>query len=138
MTRDDLKQIFFINKEIKMWEKELEELREQSTMKSKQITDMPFANTNTTGDPVAELAMKITDVEMIILGRKKELELERYRILKFIDHIDDSLMRMIVKYRCVDCLSWAMVAARIGGNNTEDSVKKAFSRFCHLQDELKN
>lgn len=136
MTRDDLAQIYYINKEISMWERELNNLREQSLMKSKEITDMPFANTNTTGDPVAELAMKITDVEMVILGKKKELELERARVIDFIGNIEDSLMRMIVKYRCVDCLSWYNVAIRIGGNNTEDSVKKAFSRFCKAQDEI--
>lgn len=137
MTRDKLSQIFYINKELKMWEEELQALREKSLMKSKQITDMPFANTNETGNPVEQLVIQITDIEMIILGKKKELEIERTRLMQFIDNIDDSLMRMIVKYRCMDCLTWYEVAQRVGGNNTEDSCKKAYSRFCHAQDELK-
>lgn len=128
MTRNELSQIYYINRELTMWEKELEELREQSLMKSKEITGMPFANTNETSDQVANLATKICDVEMVILGKKKELELERNKILKFITGIDDSLTRMIVKYRCVDLLTWSDVAAVIGGNS-EDSVRMTFNRF---------
>lgn len=137
MTRDKLSQIFYINKELKMWEEELQALREKSLMKSKQITDMPFANTNETGNPVEQLVIQITDIEMIILGKKKELEIERTRLMQFIDNIDDSLMRMIVKYRCMDCLTWEGVASKVGGTNTADSVRKMYVRFCHAQDELK-
>lgn len=129
MTREELSQIYYINKEIVMWEKELEHIREASLMKSKEITDMPFANTNETGDPVAELAMKMLDIEMIIVGKKKELEYKRMEILKFINDVDDSLLRMIIKYRCVDCLSWNNVAVRVGGGNTEDSCRMQFNRM---------
>ena len=129
MTREELSQIYYINKEIVMWEKELEHIREASLMKSKEITDMPFANTNETGDPVAELAMKMLDIEMIIVGKKKELEYKRMEILKFINDVDDSMLRMIIKYRCIDCLSWNNVAAKIGGGNTEDSCRMQFNRM---------
>ena len=94
MTREELSQIYYINKEIVMWEKELEHIREASLMKSKEITDMPFANTNETGDPVAELAMKMLDIEMIIVGKKKELEYKRMEILKFINDYQVQMYRL--------------------------------------------
>lgn len=48
---------------------------------------------------------------------------------KFIDSIDDSLIRQIITLRYIDGLTWNEVAARIGGNNTAESVRKAAERF---------
>jgi len=38
-------------------------------------------------------------------------------------------MRRIVTMRVVDSLSWNKVADKMGGYNTEDSVRMAFNRF---------
>ena len=51
------------------------------------------------------------------------------QVEEFIASVDDSRMRRIITLRFIDNLSWNKVADRIGGNNTEDSVKKAFYRF---------
>jgi len=47
----------------------------------------------------------------------------------YIASIEDSFMRRLVSFRVVDGLKWEEVAVKMGGNNTEDSVKKAFYRF---------
>ena len=127
MTQEELKSIYLINKELEMWDKELESLREQSLMKSKQITDMPFADTGEVGDPVAELAIEIADIELIILGKKKELMLERKKILRYITNIPDSLDRQIVKHRCVDLMRWEDIAVAMGYERT--TVSKRFNAF---------
>lgn len=41
----------------------------------------------------------------------------------------DAHMRRILQLRYVQGLSWDEVAARIGGGNTEDSVRKAAGRY---------
>ena len=51
------------------------------------------------------------------------------QVEEFITSIEDSRMRRIVTLRFVDNLSWGKVADRIGGGNTEDSIKKSFYRF---------
>lgn len=51
------------------------------------------------------------------------------QVEEFIVSVEDSRMRRIITLRFIDNLSWNKVADRIGGNNTEDSVKKAFYRF---------
>lgn len=51
------------------------------------------------------------------------------RVEEFIAGVDDSRIRRIITLRFIDNLSWNKVADRIGGNNTEDSVRKAFTRF---------
>ena len=64
---------------------------------------------------LAELEMRIedslADVEEYICG------------------ISDSRVRLIASLRYRDGLSWEDVARRVGGGNTEDSVRKAFTRF---------
>lgn len=48
---------------------------------------------------------------------------------EYIESIEDSRMRRIIRMRFIDKLTWNQVAHRVGGGNTEDSVKKAFYRF---------
>lgn len=84
------------------------------------------------GFPYPEYSRKKT----LLYARKAtlaSLELELMEMLnqveEFISSVDDSRMRRIITLRFIDNLSWNKVADRIGGNNTEDSVKKAFYRF---------
>lgn len=84
------------------------------------------------GFPYPEYSRKKT----LLYARKAtlaSLELELMEMLnqvdEFITSVDDSRMRRIITLRFIENLSWNKVADRIGGNNTEDSVKKAFYRF---------
>ena len=47
----------------------------------------------------------------------------------YIFGIEDSHMRRIASFRVIDGLSWSQVAVKIGGGNTDESVKKAFYRY---------
>lgn len=64
----------------------------------------------------------LTSLEMELLETLNSVE-------EFIAGVNDSRMRRIITLRFIDNLSWNEVAKRIGGGNTEDSVKKAFYRF---------
>lgn len=84
------------------------------------------------GFPYPEYSRKKT----LLYARKAtlaSLEMELLETLnqveEFIASLDDSRIRRIITLRFIDNLSWNKVADRIGGNNTEDSVKKAFYRF---------
>ena len=84
------------------------------------------------GFPYPEYSRKKT----LLYARKAtlaSLEMELLETLnqveEFIARVDDSRMRRIITLRFIDNLSWNKVADRIGGNNTEDSVRKAFTRF---------
>lgn len=50
-------------------------------------------------------------------------------IEEYINSIEDTRMRMIIRYRIIDDMPWKEIASRIGGKNTEDSIRKAFERF---------
>lgn len=127
MTREELKQIYYINKEIKMWQNELDRLECKSLVKGQEITDMPLGSG--TSDKVADLAIEKADIEAIIKGKLAEIQIQRKRIIEYIDSIDDSLLRQIMFYRNVSCMTWNQVACEIGGRNTGESVRKLYDRY---------
>lgn len=94
---------------------------------------------NIEGIPVKEYERKKTDLftkKLLLIQRKSTLEVLKLEIEQkkndvetFIAGIEDSRMRRIVSMRFMENLSWNQVADRIGGGNTEGSVKMAFQRF---------
>ncbi|MGN0246545.1 MAG: hypothetical protein ACI4DK_11385 [Lachnospiraceae bacterium] len=84
------------------------------------------------GFPYPEYSRKRT----LLYARKatlSELEMELLETLndveEFIASIEDSHIRRIINLRVIEGLSWNKVADRIGGGNTEGSVKMSFQRF---------
>ena len=110
-----------------MWQKELESLECQSLVRGQEITGMPFITG--TSDKTGDIATTIADIKNIIIGKQTEIQIQKKKIMTYIEQIEDSCMRQIIFYRCVSCMSWNNVAQEIGGNNTEDSVRMAFNRF---------
>ena len=124
MTKEELKQIYYINKEILMWQKELDRLQCKSLVKGQEITDMPFGSG--TSDKVADLAIEIVDTKAVIKGMLAEIQIQRRKIIDYIEGIDDSLLRQVMFLRNVSCMSWNQVANELG--KTETCVKKLYSR----------
>lgn len=48
---------------------------------------------------------------------------------EYIDSLQDSEMRRILKYRCIDNMDWQSVAEKMGAGYTAESCKQRFSRF---------
>lgn len=124
MTKEELKEIFYINKEIKMWQKELERLQCKSLVKGQEITDMPFSSE--TSDKVADMAVEIADINSIIRGKLAEIQIQRKKIIEYINGVDDSLLRQIMFLRNVSCMNWNQVAREL--SSTENCVKQIYSR----------
>ena len=97
------------------------------------------ASTDASAQIIKEYEQKKTALyskKLLLIQRKTTLELLKLEIEQkkndveeYIASIDDSRMRRIVNMRFIDNLSWNQVADRIGGGNTEGSVKMAFQRF---------
>lgn len=64
----------------------------------------------------------LTSLEMELLETLNQVE-------EFISSVNDSRIRRIINLRFIEGLSWNKVADRIGGGNTEDSIRMAFNRF---------
>ena len=124
MTREELKQIYYINGEIKMWQKELDRLECKSLVKGQIISDMPRGNG--TSDKVGDLAIERVEVGTVIQGKLAEIQIQRKKILDYISEVDDSLLRQIMYLRNVSCMTWGQVAKET--NNSPDCVRKIYDR----------
>ena len=124
MTREELKQIYYINKEIKMWQRELDRLQCKSLIGSQRIDGMPKGSG--TSDKVADLAIEKEEIREIINGKLTEIQVQRKRIMNYINGIEDSLLRQIMFLRNVSCMNWNQVAREL--NSTENCVKQIYSR----------
>ena len=76
---------------------------------------------------MGRLAAEIADERGIYLANLQNREREKKRLLRYIESVDDSLMRQILLLRHVEGLKWQEVADRVGTN--ENAVKQAYSRF---------
>lgn len=133
MTKKELSQIYHLNQEVKMWQHELDALEYSVKYKSPEITGMPPAKTNLTSDPAGRDAVRLIEeqenIQNIIKGILAKIQMKRKEVLQYIDSIeDDSLLRQIIFYRSISCMTWSEVAAHVGGDNTADSVRMIFNR----------
>ena len=107
-----------------MWQRELDRLQCKSLIGGQSLDGMPKGSGMS--DKVADLAIEKADIRLIIEGKLKEIQLQRKRIIEYIDSIDDSLLRQIMFFRNVSCMTWGQVATEL--DSTVDCVKQKYSR----------
>lgn len=129
MTRDELESIYCLKKELRMWQERLAELQSDIALNSKVIDGMPFANTNAVNNPTEQKAIKLMEVAKVIEGKISEIKITVADIENFIMGIDDSVIRQIIEYRCVKCMSWRDISAKLGSMYTEENVRQMYHRF---------
>lgn len=128
MTTQELSQIYWLNKEIIMWQQELDRLENQSKAKGPEITDMPQHGSRVKSKVEKQaLHPEMIREEILVLKEKAEQELSNLR--QYINGIDDSLVRQIIEYKYAQRLTWEDTAARIGGVNSGESLRKTLQRF---------
>lgn len=84
------------------------------------------------GFPYPEYSKKKTR----LLLNKAQLEIAELDLLettaeieKYIQSINNSRIRRIIRHRFIDNLTWRDVSAKIGGSSTDESVRKELERF---------
>lgn len=128
MKKEDLMKLYYLNKEIAEWKEEIIRIRESTMPRSPRPGTVIKTNGNYE-DKVAKAATLIADTEKKIRNKLLELETARSEIVGYIMNIDDCQTRLIFKLRCLDNMSWNQVADKVGGMNSEYSVKKRFYRY---------
>lgn len=127
MTKQQLEQIYYTARELRMWEKELERLKDRSPVSSPQPQVGAGGGIS---DPTAQRTERVISLEEKIRELRERLKTERDEAVQFIITIPNSVTRMVVYYRCVSLMNWRRVAYEVGGGNTEESVRKIYTRFC--------
>ncbi|MBE7015926.1 MAG: hypothetical protein E7417_03800 [Ruminococcaceae bacterium] len=128
MTNEMLCEAFYLEKEIEQWKKELEKLKSASL-----TPQLSMENTTVKGgkikDSTGDLASEIADLERKIRKEVYRLIRLKNRIAEYIMGIEDSQTRLIFHMRVYDLMTWNDIADKIGGMNSEDSVKKRYYRY---------
>lgn len=127
MTLKELSQLYYLNREIEMDKKRLQELEVLAVSISPNLTGMP--RSPGVSDKVGRYAAEIADLKGIIEAKHQQCLYERSRLERYIASIDDSLLRQVLTYRFVNGLPWEQVAACVGGSNTAGSVKMMCYRY---------
>lgn len=127
MTNKELSQLYYLNKEIKQLESKLMELETTAYKATSNLTGMP--GSGKCSDKVGRYAAEIADLKALINLNIEKCWHEKRRLERYIQSIDDSLIRQIFFLRYIELKKWEDVAASLGGNNTENSVKQIHSRY---------
>ncbi|MEG0919413.1 MAG: hypothetical protein RSE61_05715 [Anaerovoracaceae bacterium] len=124
MTKKELNQVYYLNKEIEMWKQQLAKIN--LGIPNLKVDGMPRSqrSPDETGDNIVNAA----DIESRINSLLEELLIKQKCLIDFISSIDDSVLRQILNYRCLQLKPWNDVADLIGGCNTSDSVRQMFHR----------
>jgi len=128
MTLKELSQLYYLNREIEMDMRRLEELRAKAENPSSgKLSGMP--KSPNVERKLERYISEIVDLAAIISTKQQRCIHERNRLERYINDIPDSITRMIFTLRFINGFSWYQVAEHIGGRNTDKSVSKACYRY---------
>lgn len=127
MTKQELSQLYHLNREIEHMQKRLKELETIATSSTSRITGMPHGSG--VSDKVGDYAAEIADLKELLDLNLKKCFYELNRLNRYIESIENSEIRMILSFRYINGLCWEQVAANISPYASGDSVRKAHDRF---------
>lgn len=121
MIREELNELYWLNKEIQDLKKRLKELEDNKPIGSAKITGLPKGNSQTNQievyvEKVDELKRKINENMILVIEEKKKIE-------DFIATVDDAEMRMIIRLRNIDLMGWQEIGDALGMERTTASKK---------------
>lgn len=141
MTKKELSQLYYLNREIETRRVQLENIEDElgaqrrtDTVKGSSAS-FPYTKQVFKVEGIADTArarrvlIERDETLEIIDNLRERAAIEYKRLTREISEIDDSLTRQVLELRYVNGLPWQQVAACIGGNNTADSVRKVAERY---------
>jgi len=131
MTKKELSQLYWLNREIEEQQRRLLELESLATSCTSRITGMPSSRHIV--DKLGEYTAEIADLRGLIDLNIKKCFYELNRLNRYINTVEDSQMRTILALRYVNGLGWGQVAHSIGGGNSDKSIQMMVNRFLAKQ-----
>ncbi|NLD18834.1 MAG: hypothetical protein GX663_01105 [Clostridiales bacterium] len=127
MNKKELSQLYYLNREIEEQQRRLRELESLATSCNCRITGMPHGSG--VNDRIGNYIAEILDLKELIDLNIRKCFYELNRLNRYIQTIEDCQIRQILSLRYINGFNWRQIAYSLGGNNTEDSVKKMAYRF---------
>ena len=113
--RDDAYQAMQTLKSLRQKSKRIEAVQMRIAgcreMATRATASMSAANASGSGNrsKVETAVVSITDLQAQLEAIVAELRMDRYRIQKAINGMEDEEQKMLLEYRYIDCMSWGMV-----------------------------
>lgn len=111
MTEKELNQLHYLNIEIKRLKEAVMKLEEESDIKAQVITGMPFGGG--LSDPTAQKGTELSENKMLLNLALTKAEIEKNRLERFIATIDGAEMRLIIRLRHINSLTWEEIGAEV-------------------------
>ena len=134
MNISTLKQYYLLEGEIRNEEEKI------AKIEAKLCASPGFDKNSVPKNPTPRNRVEETYIELI--ARKEELQrkVAEYKEMKasierFIDNIDDLLIRRIAEERFVKDKRFREIADELGGRNTAESVRKMLYRYIHSNEK---
>ncbi|GHU76229.1 hypothetical protein AGMMS49992_21520 [Clostridia bacterium] len=127
MTKEEMSQLYHLNKELEEQRRRSAQLESLVTSGTGRITGMPHSGK--TSDMVATCAVEIADLSECIDINTRRCFQELNRLSNFINNVTDSEMRRMLSFRYISGLSWNQVVISMGGNKSPNTLRMAVERF---------
>jgi len=131
ITLKDASQIYYINLEIKRLKMDLAVLRDGRVYyKANIMTDMPRGGGEYV-NPEDEYLAREMELESLLNHALRSLQKERMRMEQIIANVPSAEMRLILRLRCINNMTWDAIGAEIGMDRRTVSRKfYAFFKSC--------
>lgn len=126
MKQEELTEVYYINKEIEIIEKELKELRNKNFYKTNVMSNMPRGGIRK--DPFAEYTEKAIELETMLEYSLKKLQEKRREAENYLNGMEDGEIRVITRLRCINNLSWEEIGEAVAMDRRTVS-RKYYSQF---------
>ena len=133
--QDELKQLPYLEKVIKLEIDRLQRLRDSIGIQSPSLSGMPKGGASR--DKIGETVPTICDEEAAMLESIRQYSEQRERLLRFINGTREPKMRLILIMRYIEQKSWAAIADAIDngdGKEKDYTVKQACFRYLDAQE----
>ena len=127
MTSRELKNLYYLKKEIKEQQRRIAELETLAINCSTKITGLPTGKG--ISDKIGNYAAQIADLKALLDLNLKKCFYELNRISRYIEGVEEPLIKQIMIYRFECHMSWLQIERAIGGKNRAESLRKKLYRY---------
>lgn len=125
MTPKELNQLYWLRKEIDLLKTKIKEL--EATYGSKSTINTGLPSSNIISDITGTYAVEIADLKKLLSINLDRCILERKRLENYINSVKDIQMRLILRLRHMDGMTWEIIADELG--YTKSGVFRKHQRF---------
>ncbi|QHI71478.1 DUF1492 domain-containing protein [Aminipila terrae] len=133
MTKKELSQLYDLNREIEQQQNRLGELESVLQGKSVRVAGIPLS----LDKEVSGCKSEILDLKELISLNMEKCWHEIKKINRFIDSVEDSKMRQILRLRYINGLTWQQIAFSIGEFD-ESYPRQKHNTFLKATENLEN